>query len=408
MRILHLGKYYPPTHGGIETVTRDLVEGTAGRGYQCDVIVASQTAERKTETWYSNGTSYTVTRAATRMTIASTPLSPDYIRAFREVKDNYDLVILHLPNPLACLALFLSGYRGTVGLIWHSDVIRQKVLLKTIQWLQSWTIKRAEFVIGATPAHLEESDSASVIGDKGTVIPFGLDPETAGLSCEEAASEVSAKERVNLLAVGRLVYYKGFTVLIEALAKLPDAYVLTIAGEGPMREELEQKCASLSVSDRVNLAGRVSSEELQRLFIECDIFCLPSIERAEMYGMVQLEAMSFGKPVVATAIPRSGTRYVNRDGVTGFTVASKDVDAFAAAIKRLGDDPELRARCGRAAQELFQREYTVDKMVEHHIALYSRYIPSEREFSSTPSSKAVDQDLNVRSPETKSTHINAN
>jgi rhamnosyl/mannosyltransferase len=374
MRVLHLGKYYPPVSGGIETITWDLVEGFNRRGIVCDVVVAGAEPRRIVDAYSTPNRSYRVIRAACKLTVASTPISPDYVRAFAENCAGYDVVILHMPNPLACLALLMSGFTGKVGLIWHSDVIKQKILLTAFRPLQTWTIRRANFVIGATPAHLHESECARLFEGKGHLVPFGLNEGRMGAAGAQAAAPdpVAFPERISILAVGRLVYYKGFDVLFEAMAQLGPQYQLVIVGDGPLRQMLERKAVVLGVAERVRLVGNVSPQELRRHFEECDVFCLPSIERAEMYGMVQLEAMAFGKPLVVTAIPRSGVRFVVRDGVTGMTVTPGDPSALATALHALGQNPELRRRYGRAGRQVFEEEYTVDKMVDRHIEVYAR------------------------------------
>jgi glycosyltransferase involved in cell wall biosynthesis len=126
----------------------------------------------------------------------------------------------------------------------------------------------------------------------------------------------------------------------------------------------------LGMERRVTFTGHLSTEALAREFARCDVVCLPSVERSEMYGMVQLEAMVFGKPLIVSAIPRSGTRYVVRDGVTGIAVPPGDTVALARALRTLGESPALRADYGAAGRRLFFDEYTADKMVERHIALY--------------------------------------
>lgn len=368
MRVIQLGKYYPPVWGGIETVTWDLVEGLNRSGIVCDVLVAGRTRWGKTEIYSTPDRSYRVTRAACPLVIGSTAISPSYVAAFRSMCSGYDLAVLHLPNPLACLALYLSGFRGNVGLVWHSDVVRQRVLLRAFRSLQTWTIRRADFVIGATPAHIDESDCTSLFRGKAYVVPFGLDEARIGVNSPVATASV--RSEISVLAVGRLVYYKGFDVLIRSFANLDARYRLTIVGDGPLKRRLGAIARSLGLNDRIDLVGRVSNEGLRRSFADCDVFCLPSVERSEMYGMAQIEAMAFGKPLVVTRIPRSGTRYIVKDGITGLTVPAKDPVALANAISTLGESQTMRERYGRAARRVFERLYTADLMVKRHIELY--------------------------------------
>lgn len=369
MRVLHLGKYYPPSRGGIETVTRDLVEGFTRRGIVCDVLVASSSRRGEVQRIAYGGYECQVVRAGAPLVVASTPLSPSYILSFLKMKDQYDVVVVHLPNPLACFALMLSGFRGRVVLIWHSDVVQQRVLRRLLSPLFSWTIRRADVVVGATSAHLEGSDYAEQLMPKGVVIPFGLDTASYGPP-SPIGGVAPSRSSVRVLAIGRLVYYKGFDVLLDAMALLPERYGLDLVGSGPLREGLERRAQELGLGGRVTFCGTLSDQELREAFQRCDIVCLPSVQRAEMFGMVQLEAMYHSRPLVVTDIPRSGVSSVNRHGVTGFTVRPGSPHDLRDAIHALGEDSELRERFGRAAHETFLQNYTMDRVVDAHIALY--------------------------------------
>jgi glycosyltransferase involved in cell wall biosynthesis len=144
-----------------------------------------------------------------------------------------------------------------------------------------------------------------------------------------------------IFSCGRLVYYKGFHVLIDAAEYLPDNCIIRIAGEGKLREQLAGQISVKKLSHKVSLLGRISDEQFEQEMQACFLFCLPSVQRSEMYALVQVEAFCHGKPVVSTNIPRSGVPEVNRDGVTGFTVDVDNPQAMADKIKLLLDDREL-------------------------------------------------------------------
>jgi rhamnosyl/mannosyltransferase len=369
VRVLHLGKYFPPSRGGIETVTRDLVEGFTRRGIVCDALVASSSRRGESQRIAYGDYECRIVRAGVPLVVASTPLSPAYILSFLGMKDQYDVVVVHLPNPLACLALMLSGFRGRVVLIWHSDVVQQRVLRRLLSPLFSWTIRRADVVVGATSAHLEGSDYAEQLVPKGIVIPFGLDTVSYGPP-SPLGGVASSRSSVHVLAIGRLVYYKGFDVLLDAMALLPEHYCLDLVGSGPLRDGLERRAQELGLSRRVTFRGTLGEQELREAFQRCDIVCLPSVQSAEMFGMVQLEAMYHSRPLVVTDIPRSGVSSVNRHGVTGFTVKPGSSQELRDAIHALGESPELRERFGRAAHDTFQQNYTMQRVIDAHVALY--------------------------------------
>ena len=143
--------------------------------------------------------------------------------------------------------------------------------------------------------------------------------------------------------------------------------VLLIIGEGPLLARLQETARAAGVADRVQFLGRV--DRIVEYYRACDMFVLPSTERAEAFGLVQLEAMACGKPVVNTWVP-SGVPVVSLNGVTGLTVAPKDASALADAMRLLLEDSELRLRYGMAARRRVEKEFTVDGMIARTLDLY--------------------------------------
>jgi rhamnosyl/mannosyltransferase len=169
------------------------------------------------------------------------------------------------------------------------------------------------------------------------------------------------------LAVGRLVYYKGFEYLLRAMCHVRGT--LLIVGEGPLRRKLESDARALGVSDRVFLVGEIQNDKTTPYYQAADVFVLPSIARSEAFGIVQLEAMASAKPVVNTLLD-SGVPFVSLDGVTGFTVPPRDAMSLAAAINRLLEDPELCARYGAEGARRVRNEFNVTRMVDRVIEVY--------------------------------------
>jgi rhamnosyl/mannosyltransferase len=176
-----------------------------------------------------------------------------------------------------------------------------------------------------------------------------------------------------VFTVGRHVYYKGFEVLIRALRTV-DAE-LWIGGRGPMTEHYRAAAQEAGVADRVRFLGFIADQELVAYYDACDVFCMPSTERAEQFGLVQLEAMHCGKPVVATRLG-TGVEYVTRDGVNGLLVAPRDEASLAAALNRLLADPALRRQYGEAGRQRVATEFSVQQMVDRTVALYRRLVPA--------------------------------
>ena len=201
-----------------------------------------------------------------------------------------------------------------------------------------------------------------------SIVPFGL-PEPVGqpTAAGSAKSLNGGRPGFVVLFVGRLVPYKGVDVLLQAMRGLDASAV--IVGDGPLRAALEQQADALGVSDRVSFRGTLSEDALAELYATCDVLALPSTTAAEAFGLVQVEAMARGKPVVSTRVA-SGVPWVNQDGVTGFTVPPGDPDALRSALGRLQQDPDLRDRMGDAGRRRFREWFTHAAMVDRTAGLY--------------------------------------
>lgn len=366
VKILQLGKFYP-IRGGVEKVMWDLSAGLCGKGVHCDMLCATLGKPETIPFRGDGGGSCICVRAFTKA--AATMISPAMVLWLLRHRREYDIVHVHHPDPMACLALWLSGYKGTVILHWHSDILKQKGLLKLYMPLQNWLIRRADRIVGTTPVYVAQSPHLVSAQEKVTYLPIGIKDDMAA-PCP-ACAESGTKE---VFALGRLVEYKGFRYLVEAAKWLPDGYRVVIGGEGPLREELEGIIASESLEGRVKLEGRLSDEAAREHFNSCAVFVLPSIMKTEAFGIVQLEAMSCSRPVVATTIEGSGTHWVNKHGVSGLNVPPEDASALAAAIQDICEDRGRHAAFCSGARRRYEELFTYDRMIEGALGIYEDYI----------------------------------
>jgi rhamnosyl/mannosyltransferase len=239
--------------------------------------------------------------------------------------------------------------------------------MRFYQPLLNWLLRRASRIVVATPPQLEHSPVLPRYRSKCAVIPFGLDlarfltpPEpTGGIETARAL----AGGRPILLNIGRLVGYKGQRHLIEALRHT--GAVAWLVGSGPLRGELEQVARDHGVADRVRFWGEVPDDLLPRLLHACDVFVLSSITPNEAFGLVQVEAMACGKPVICGQLA-SGVPYVNQHGHTGLVVPPGDVPALAKAIRTLGDNPGLRQTLGDAGRARAIAEFSLERMIDRY------------------------------------------
>lgn len=365
MRILQLGKFYP-IGGGVEKVMYDLMVGLSERGVDCDMLCASEDNE-----WHE----YTINSHARLMCSpsitkkAATMISPAMISRLRKICSDYDIIHVHHPDPMACLALMLSGYKGRVILHWHSDILKQKVLLRIYRPLQDWLIKRADRIVGTTPVYLAESPCLKDVQSKTVCLPIGIDP----VVYDDAKAE-EIRRRYNgrkiIFSLGRLVHYKGFRFLVDAAKYLPDDYVVLIGGTGALRDELNAQIEQLGLKGKVELLGRVSDEDLPSYYGACRLFCLSSVQKTEAFAIVQIEAMSCGKPVVATRIPQSGVSWVNAHGISGLNADIEDPKGLADAILGVSADEKNYKVFASGAGNRYKEMFTKEAMIEKCMAIY--------------------------------------
>lgn len=368
MRVVHIGKFYPPHWGGMETALKDICEVLSPR-VDLEALVAADGPRNVSEVLHG----VRVSRLASRGTVFSQPLVGGLWRRLRHLAA--DVVHLHEPNPLAMVQFLLSRNPAPLVIHYHSDIVRQKRLRWLYRpWLEAGLARAQAIVVGSR----ELVDSSPVLArwrHKCAVIPFGID--LAPFLAIERLPQGTAGGPPSILAVGRLAYYKGFQYLIEAMRSLPGAR-LAIVGEGPERGRLEARIAELGLNGRVDLIGRVDGAGLIDRYRRADLFCLPSCERAEAFGLVQIEAMAAGLPVVSTDLP-TGMRAINRPEETGLIVPPHDAPALSAALGRLTADPALRARFGSAARQRAQQLYSRDAMGRKILELYGKVCHSEEE-----------------------------
>jgi Glycosyltransferase len=369
MRILHIGKYYPPHFGGIEKVNFDLVEELNKHHYSTDVLCFNDAHINSFEE-----NKYRIYRASTLIKLNSTPASLELRRILKKIHNNYDIIHLHLPNPMAALAFQSVQFKGKLVIHWHSDIIKQVYLKKIYGPFQKALLKRADRIIVTSPPYLEGSKELADFKLKCTVIPIGIeDHEEVNEDLLQSLKDTYQDKKV-IFSLGRLIYYKGFEYLIDAAKELPDNYQILIGGEGDLYQQLNQQIKQNKLEYKVQLVGKIPSKEISAYFALCDLYCMPSCERSEAFGIVQIEAMSYGKPVVSTSIPYSGVAWINEHETTGRVVRPKDPIALADAIKTILEDQETKTRLCENARKKFLKEFTLEKMFQRTVELYKTLI----------------------------------
>lgn len=365
MRVVHVYKHYYPVIGGIENHVRALAEEQVRRGY--DVTVLAANPGRGGIERVVNGVRLVLLPRL--VTLFSTPICPSFPGRLR--RERPDLIHLHFPYPPGEVARLAVGGRTPTVITYHSDIVRQRRLLRLYEPLLRRVLDRADRIVVTSPPYLRTSPYLPAVTAKCSVVPLGIDVERftvngSGNGCSLRGRWGIAEDAFLVGFVGRMRYYKGLDHLLRAIARLPAARLLLV-GDGPLRRGLQRLAKELRISERVTFAGDVSDADLPGCYRSTDLFVLPSTARAEAFGTSLVEAMAAGVPVISTEVA-SGTSWVNEAGTTGFVVPPGDPEQLAAAIERLREDAPLRSRMGAAARRraaaLFQLSSMVDGVDE--------------------------------------------
>lgn len=383
-RVLHIGKFFPPFAGGMEYFLSDLLPALQGQGIAVAALVHEHRqcacSVHSPETQWP----FPVYRAPCYGRLLYVPVSPQFpvwlprvIRRFRP-----DILHLHVPNPSAFWAMVLPGARRLPWIIhWHADVVASRhdralaLAYPFYRPFEQHLLALASAIIVTSPPYLKSSRSLAPWRDKCQVIPLGLDPARLpepSLADNEAAHQLwgwGEQGRLRVLAIGRLTYYKGHEVLLRAIAALPNTRLILVgAGEG--EKKLRLLMQQLGLEKRVTLQGGCTEAQRNALLATCDVFCLPSIERTEAFGMVLLEAMRFAKPVVASRVRGSGVGWVVSGKKTGRLCRPGDPVSLAQALQYLSAAPQQRESFGKAGKERFCEYFQIDRIAEKIAALY--------------------------------------
>lgn len=385
MRVLHIGKYYPPFAGGMEHFLADLLPAQQALGLEVAALVHHEGPGWQGSVPARGDPPPFIYRAPCHGRLLYAPLSPSFPwwldRLIRDFAP--DLLHLHLPNTSAFAALSLRRARRLPWVIhWHADVVtsaidrRLALAYGFYRPFEQSLLRRSRAIIATSPPYLAASQALQPWRERCVTIPLGLDPgrlrspDTEGLAHAQAHW---GEAPLRVLAIGRLTYYKGHEVLIRASASLPGVQTLIIGG-GEYRQRLERLIQTLNLGDRVRLTGYRSEAEVAALLASCDLVCLPSLERTEAFGLVLLEAMRYAKPVVVSDIPGSGAPWLVRCAQNGILTPPGDPQGLARGLSELQAHPERRQQLGIAGTLALQREFGIQPVAVAINHLYGQVL----------------------------------
>ena len=363
MKILHIGKYYPPYFGGIEKVNFDLVEGLNEAGTETDVICFND----KTKGSRPEINNYKVFRSNIIFTLLGQPISLDYVINLKKIIKDYSIIHLHLPNPFAAIFVLLFITDQNLILHWHNDIIKQQMFLFFYKPILYRILKRSNIIIGTSQEYINFSPFLTNYKHKCRVVPIGVIKKD--IQENRDFTKILRKRYNNkkvILSVGRLSKYKGYKYLIKSASYLDENMIIIIIGKGEEENNLKEIIKSSNLDNKVYLIKDLPYEKLGSYYSLCSLFCMSSISRNEGFGIVQLEAMLYGKPIVTTDITGSGISYGNIHRKTGLVVPIKNELLLADSIKEIlnGDNVDFFQRNSISrVKNIFSKQNMINKML---------------------------------------------
>jgi glycosyltransferase involved in cell wall biosynthesis len=365
MRVLHFYKTYrPDTMGGVQELISQVCSGAAKHGITSEVLTVSK------NTSTVDFGDHVHHRAPLDFEIASSAFSLAALKRFSVLARDADIIHYHFPWPFADVTHFVTRVRKPSLVTYHSDIVRQKVLLQFYKPLRNRFLGSVDKIVATSPNYLATSDVLQRYRDKVEVIPIGLDP--ASYPAPTAQKLRYWRERAGkkfFLFVGNLRYYKGLHILLDALEGTD--FRVVIVGSGPVETELRQQADRLRLHNNVQFVGPVGDEDKIALLTLCHALTFPSHLRSEAFGISLLEGAMFGKALISAEIG-TGTSYVNVSEDTGLVAPPANALALRTAMARIWSDDVLAARLGTNARTRFESMFTADQMISSYVDLYRR------------------------------------
>ncbi len=369
-KVLQLNKAFWPVIGGVEKVVYDLAKGL-GDFFDMSVLAVGEDGHFKREQFKN----FMVYKTPRLTKIASTPISLNYTTAFKLLAPQMDLLHFHLPHPFGVLAYARYPFTKKILVTYHCDVVKQKTLNILYEPMMHFLLKRASKIVVSNPNIINTSQVLRRYRDKCIVIPFGIDIDKMKLKPEEKLRLVDLRKRYNkpvVLFVGRLVYYKGVEYLIKAMKDV-DAYLIII-GNGPLKTDLLKLTQNLNLTNKTTFIDHLPRSELKLYFHLCDVFVLPSIARTEAFGLVLLEAMACGKPLISTELG-TGTSFINQHEVTGFVVPVANSQSLVQTINKILNNKTSTERLSSSALWRVKNIFSFKLFIENYYSFYKELLP---------------------------------
>lgn len=368
MKIVHLYKsYFPDQTGGVPEVIRQISQFTSKAGYYNTICTVAKINKKTTEKL----SEATLIRYPEDFFKASTPVSFSLMKDFSSIAKQHDVLHFHFPYPVTETMYAISQLKKPSIVTYHSDVVKQKTILKLYKPIMKRFLNKVDVIVPTSDNYLKSSPYLQEYQDKCNVIPLFLGNERFKNSDEKLINKVKNKHGDNFyLFVGVLRYYKGLQYLIPAMKGINSK--LVIVGSGPELEDLKRIADENKISN-VYFEGFVEDKLLPAYYQLCKAFILPSCQRSEAFGVSIMEALSYGKPIISTEL-RTGTSFVNLDGVTGLVVPPEDIGSLKVAINKFENDHDLYNLFEINAKKRFHELFTDEVNGKKYIEIYERIV----------------------------------
>ena len=350
MKILYISKFFPPEHGGIETLSKNICDFFFDKKIDIEVISFS-----KKKTYISKKNIYKVFYFKPFLSLFSAPISLGIIMYLFKNFRKYDYIHIHTPNPLIELSLVFLPIKNLI-VSWGSDIINQKILKFFFKPIQYILLKKSKKIICLSKNYLNYSQDLKSFKHKIIIIPPLIKKNL------KKFNQFKSVKKINIVTVGRLVNYKGHNVAISAMKHLPSKFILTIIGDGVNKKKLLNQISDLYLKKRVRVLDKVNDKIKIKILKKSSVFLMCSTSRAESFGIAILEAISYGLPLIISNIKGSGMNDMIINNYNGYKF--KNLSSFDCSTKilALAKNSKKLNLFGRNSLRIFNEKFSNKKI----------------------------------------------
>ncbi len=365
MKVLHIGKYYPPYPGGIESYCKVICEGLFSRNIGVDIVVSND-MNKFTHTNINGIDVFRLPRLKSLRSIPICPAMPFFVKKLLKT-NHYDIVHIHFPNPMGEISFLFSGFKGKKIITYHADHGFNNRLKTLYLPVVNNMLRKCSNIIFSSENYLNNRTLLDKYRNKCRIVPIPLNPYFLSQIDYKKVSQIKEKYGNFILFVGNLNSYKGQEYLIKAMKNINSNLIMI--GSGANNSNIKKLINKMHLENKIFIIDRVGNDELKSFLDACEVLCLPSVSQAETFGIVLLEAMARSKPVISTELG-TGTSWVNKDGKTGFVVSPGSVGELSDAISKILGNEKLKEQMGNNAKKRVLDYFTVDKTIDSLVSLY--------------------------------------